>query len=268
MQKFDLYFSQPLMNAAGALGFAPDLYGPVDLSRFGAFITNPISLEPRSPARPAHAMHYPGGFLLHTGYPNPGLKRAIRKYAHRWRRAPLPVIVHLLAPGSDRKALSQLGGMVRSLEQLENVIGVELGLPPELAPEEALSLAQAARGELAMVVRFSIEQAAALAVLDEWFWRALVEAGISAISLGPPYGSLLIPNDAAVRGRLYGPGLFPQSMAAVQRLAQCGLPVIGGCGVYAWQQVEAMLSAGAMAVQLDSVLWRGFPRVEENHDGK
>lgn len=293
MQKFDLDFSQPLMNAAGTLGFTPDLHGPVDLSRFGAFITNPISLEPRSPARPAHVIRYPGGFLLHTGYPNPGLKRAIRAYAARWRRAPLPVIVHLLAPGGNRESFSQLGGMVRSLEPLENVIGVELGLPPDLPPEAAPSLAQAASGELAMVLRFSIDQAASLAGLDERFWRALEEAGVSAVSLGPPYGALpVVPETAAkgfstipliqptlpvasettakgavARGRLYGPGLFPQALATVQKLAQCGLPVIGGCGVYAWGQVEAMLAAGATAVQLDGVLWRGYPPSEETGNG-
>ena len=50
MSKFDLTFSAPLLNAAGSLGFAPDPNGPVDLSRFGAFITNPISLRPRLPA--------------------------------------------------------------------------------------------------------------------------------------------------------------------------------------------------------------------------
>jgi dihydroorotate dehydrogenase len=40
-------------------------------------------------------------------------------------------------------------------------------------------------------------------------------------------------------------------------LAGAGVPVIGGGGVYKQEQVEAMKEAGALAVQLDAVLWRG-----------
>ena len=60
-----------------------------------------------------------------------------------------------------------------------------------------------------------------------------------------------------VEGRLYGPALFPQALAGVRGLAQAGVPVIGAGGVYSQAQAQAMLAAGALAVQLDAVLWRG-----------
>ncbi|MBL8103821.1 MAG: hypothetical protein JNM02_14910, partial [Anaerolineales bacterium] len=47
--KRDLYFSKPLINAAGSLGFAPDIHNGLPLDSFGAFVTNPISLRPRLP---------------------------------------------------------------------------------------------------------------------------------------------------------------------------------------------------------------------------
>src|SRR5512147_1080331 len=99
MQKYGLHFSTPLMNAAGSLGFAPDPYGPTELEQLGVFVTNPVSLAPRSPAHGERVLSYPGGFLLHTGYPNPGLKNVIRRYAAGWSRSSLPVWVHLL-PGT------------------------------------------------------------------------------------------------------------------------------------------------------------------------
>jgi len=40
-------------------------------------------------------------------------------------------------------------------------------------------------------------------------------------------------------------------------MAAAGLPVIAGGGVYTPEQAQALLDAGALAVQLDSVLWRG-----------
>jgi dihydroorotate dehydrogenase len=46
-------------------------------------------------------------------------------------------------------------------------------------------------------------------------------------------------------------------MAAVQTLTRRGIPVIGSSGIFTPAQAEAMLQAGAIAVQLDAVLWRG-----------
>jgi dihydroorotate dehydrogenase (NAD+) catalytic subunit len=79
----------------------------------------------------------------------------------------------------------------------------------------------------------------------------------AAISLGPPRGAIPGPDAALVHGRLYGPALFPLALAAIKTIKEIGLPVIGAGGVYRSQDVEIMLSAGASAVQLDSVLWRG-----------
>jgi NAD(P)H-dependent flavin oxidoreductase YrpB (nitropropane dioxygenase family) len=41
-------------------------------------------------------------------------------------------------------------------------------------------------------------------------------------------------------------------------MAATGLPVIASGGVYRESHIQAMRQAGAFAVQLDAVLWRGF----------
>src|SRR5512144_556681 len=84
--KRDLYFSKPFMNAAGSLGFAPNLQICEVLKAsqvFGAFVTNPLSLRPRQPAAKPEVLEYPGGFLFHTGLPNPGFHAALKKYTSR-----------------------------------------------------------------------------------------------------------------------------------------------------------------------------------------
>ena len=58
-----------------------------------------------------------------------------------------------------------------------------------------------------------------------------------------------------VSGRLYGPAILPLALNAVRSLKKLGLPVIAGGGVFRKKDGEAMLSAGALAVQLDAVLW-------------
>jgi dihydroorotate dehydrogenase (NAD+) catalytic subunit len=247
MPKYDLSFDPPLMNAAGSLGFAPDRRGVVDLPRLGAFVTNPVSRRGRSPAQDRCLLEYPGGFLLHSGAPNPGLTRAVRRHAGHWARSPVPVLVHLLA-----EAPGELAEMVRRLEGVEGVSGIEVGLPPGCQAGDMLELLSAAAGELPVIARLPLERAIELG-------QALVARPglpVAAISLGAPRGSLPAAGGEVVSGRLYGPAVFPLALQAVRGLARAGLPVIAAGGVYHPGQVEAMLAAGALAVQLDAALWR------------
>ena len=247
--KVELVIDPPVMNAAGSLGFAPEQHGPVDLGRLGAFVTNPVSLERRSPAQGVRYLPYPGGFLLHTGHPNPGLKAVIRRYAPRWRRSRVPILVHLLG-----QEAGEIVRMVRRLEGLTGVAGFELGLPPQADGQTATDMVAAAAGELPVVLRLPPERASELANV---LTAATKKTSLAAISLGPPRGALPGPDHESVHGRLYGPAVFPLAMAALHALRRVGLPVIAGGGIYRPEQVEALLSAGASAVQLDAALWRG-----------
>ncbi|RJP53072.1 MAG: hypothetical protein C4583_05455 [Anaerolineaceae bacterium] len=261
MPKRDLYFRTPILNAAGMLGFAPDFrawqnsefFKNSEFSDiFGAFVTNPLSWRPRKPTTHPAVVEYPGGFLLHTGLPNPGFGAAVKKYARKWADSSLPIIVHVMADRPEETAR-----MVESLENLENVMAAELGFAPLLTDDIILTSLEMAMGELPLIVSLPMEDAVRLA-------QRVIEAGAAAVSLSAPRGSLsLTPTPSPERrgeiitGRLYGPSLFPQSLETVRRLAGAGVPVIGGGGVYSREQAEVMKEAGAMAVQLDAVLWRG-----------
>ncbi|NWG07709.1 MAG: nitronate monooxygenase [Chloroflexi bacterium] len=239
--KRDLYFSKPFMNAAGSLGFAPDSRTGIPLDSFGAFVTNPFSLRPRLPAAQPALIEFPGGFLLHTGLPNPGLGAGLRKYAARWNKAGLPVIVHLMA---DRPEEAQT--MVRMLEEIENVMAVELGFAPLLADDIILLTLEMCLGELPLIFCLPIEQVLSVG-------PRLIQEGADALSIAAPRGTLM--TDHLVAGRLYGPALFPQTLETVKNAAKLGLPVIGAGGVWTKENAEAMLSAGALAVQVDAALW-------------
>jgi dihydroorotate dehydrogenase len=243
MPKYDLSFHPPVMNAAGSLGFAPSGRIGLDWSRFGAFVTNPISLGPRSPAHGLRFAPYPGGFLVHTGYPNPGFKAALKRYAAAWRRAPLPVIVHLLAQQPD-----ELAYMVSRLEGRENLLAVEVGLPPGVDATSARLLVEAALGEMALIARLPCEQALELAPVA-------LQAGAAAVSLEARHGTLPAGEGLVMEGRLYGPAVFPQAFSLTRQLIQAEIPVIAAGGVYREAEVEALLAAGALGVQLDASLW-------------
>lgn len=245
MDKFDLAFGSPLLNSAGVLGFAPDAQLLPGLPRLGAFFTHPISLEPRSPSHPPRCLPFPGGFLLHTGWPNPGIRAVLKSCRARWARAGLPVIVHLLAlsPAEAKQ-------MVSLVEGLDGVLGIELGLPPGLSGNEAAAWVSAAAGELPVIARLPLNQAAALA-------PAVITAGAAAVSFGALRGALPAPSGQLVQGRLYGPALFPHTLGVVHALAQLEAPLLASGGVYTSEQADVLLKAGAAAVQLDAVLWKG-----------
>ena len=222
MLKQDLIFNPHVMNAAGALGFAPDARVMQETQSLtggmGAFVTNPLSLRPRLPTVEPAQVEYPGGFLLHSGLPNPGFKTVVNRYAPRWRDSSLPIVVHLMA---DRPEETQQ--MVQALEGMDNVMAVELGFAPLLADDIILLVIEMCTGELPLILSLPPEQ-----VLD--LGPRCVQAGAAAISFGTPRGAL-IRSGRFIRGRLFGPSLFPRSLELVLSAVRLGLPVIGAGGV-------------------------------------
>ncbi len=243
--KRDVYFSKPLMNAAGSLGFAPDTRLGIPLDSFGAFVTNPFSLRPRLPAAKPAIVEHPGGFLLHTGLPNPGFTAGLKKYSAKWTRSDLPVIVHLMA---DRPEETQR--MVRMLETQENVMAAELGFAPLLANDIILMTLEMCLGEVPLIFSLPVEQVLSLG-------PRLMQEGAQAISIATPRGALPSPHSPSslITGRLYGPSLFPRTLETVYSAVKIGLPIIGAGGVWTKENADAMLSVGALAVQVDAALW-------------
>lgn len=244
--KRDLYFSKPIMNAAGTLGFSPDFRGLDNLEglkNFGAFVTNPISLRSRMPAAQPALIEFPGGFLLHTGLPNPGLSAVIKKHSARWNRADMPVIVNLMA---DRP--EETMHMVQMLEGIENVMAVELGFAPLLSNDIILLNLEMCVGELPLIFSLPAEQVLSLG-------PRLMQDGAAAISISCPRGAMMSEPNELTTGRLYGRSLFPRSLELVYSAARIGIPVIGAGGVWTEQDAADMLSAGAMAVEMDASLW-------------
>jgi dihydroorotate dehydrogenase (NAD+) catalytic subunit len=244
IHKQDLVLSKPFVNASGSLGFTPDHHDLDVLSHLGAFITHPISYRPRKPATKRAYLPFPGGFLLHTGLPNPGLTQSIRRFQRRWATAPLPVIVHLLV--DDPRTLDI---MIRKLEGLENLLAIELGLPPDCDAAMLSALMAAGMGELPLIPCLSPEQ---LPVLLE----ALEDLQPAALHLVEPCGALPDATGEIITGRLYGPAIFPVMLGAVQQLIRLGLHVFANGGVVARWQADVLLEVGVAAVGLVSILWQ------------
>ncbi len=228
------------MNAAGFGGWVcrPAWHGLLE-----GFVTNPLSRQRRTPARPPRYAQAAGSILLHTGHPNPGLRAALRRYADAWARSPVPVWVHLLADENLAEALDLL-------EESGAAAGVEVRLPPGCDAQTARRIVRAAWGKLPLLVQIPWENALATA-------EVVFETVEAPVSLGAPRGMCFAGKGERLHGRMYGPALLPQALALVEAISGRGIPVAGAGGAVTPRDVEAFFQAGAAAVQVDTVLWRG-----------
>jgi len=251
--KHGLVLAGPVMNAAGILGFAREYRGLLDPSHLGAFVTNPLTYKPRTPAHPPNVVALAEGLLVHTGLPNPGLRQALRRWDKEWQRLGVPVIVHLAAttPAETVHGLDLI-------ERAQGISGLELGLRDDLSSFEAGQLVRAAVGGPPLLVRLPLAQAADLA-------GAVSQAGADALTVAAPPRIETHAEGQLVRGRLYGPGRLAEALAAVRAVAalNLGRPIIGAGGIYSVEGAQAMLEAGASAVQLDAAIWTSPQIVEE-----
>jgi dihydroorotate dehydrogenase len=241
--KQEIIINRPIINSAGMLGFSDELRSTINLDALGAFITNPVSFTPRMPARVPRTLYYRDRVLLHTGLPNPGLDRVLDAHASRWARFPIPVILHLLVE-SRNEALA----MLDRIEREHMIQAVEIGLLGEDHQHDCHLLEAVCSGMLPVLARLP-------AISPISHVLELERIGAAAVVLGPPRGTIF-HGGSWVSGRLYGPGLLPQTSYAVIRVAgKLSCPLIAGSGIFSRSDAEALLKIGVSAVELDTLLW-------------
>jgi dihydroorotate dehydrogenase (NAD+) catalytic subunit len=258
--KQGLSLKGPVVAATGVMGYGDTYRRLVPMDALGALITNPMTAHPRRGSDPPRVARIPGGLLMHTGLHNPGVAAVIRRHLKSWERSPVPVIAHVVGV-SVQETIS----CVEQLSRLEVVAGVELGLPDSLPMEEAIDTITAARTacDLPLIVKLPLWRASDLAtcVVDL--------GGADALTVAAPPRGTVWQQGRAITGRLYGPATFPQALwvlCQVAALINGAVPLIGCGGVHSASDALAMLEAGAVAVQIDSYVWKdpaGFARLAQ-----
>jgi dihydroorotate dehydrogenase (NAD+) catalytic subunit len=239
----------PVLFAAGFAGYDGSPYRKLlALDKFGALVTTPVSLTPRSPANGPRVVPLPAGILMHTGLANAGIERTINKYEANWKRSVLPIIVHLIA--SSPESVEQCALM---LDKTQHVSGIELGLYDQITMRELRDMLKAAQNstDLPILVRLPLYDALTLGEVAQ-------ASGADALVVSsPPRGTERDPKAGRlVGGRLYGPWLKAQTLRAIGRVAQyADVPIIGCGGIHNPDDARDFISAGATAVQLDTIVW-------------
>lgn len=247
--KVGLRLRNPVMIAANCYGLGRAYRDLVDEEALGAIVVGPVTWRRRRGAQPPRALTTTGGVVVHTGLANPGLPRTLREYRRIWAGTPTAVILHLAATSTE-----EITAACESLNNIEEIAAVELGLADHVAPDEAAALVSTAGwsyGQGALLVRLPLHSAA-------WLAEAVVSAGADALTIGaPPRGSALSDQGRFVTGRIYGPLVLPLALRALRQVARVvDVPLVGCGGIYRSEDAQAFLAAGATAVQIGATIWR------------
>jgi len=246
--KRGLNLVSPLIAGSGAVGYA-DAWAPrVTPGLFGAVVTSPISWRPRRGRASPRLAELPGGFLLATGDHNPGYRRVVQDHDAGWRRLGVPVIVALAASVPDEwERLAAL------LEEESGAAGLELQLPHIAHRSDAAAWIGAVRRActLPILIKLPTPRAVALA-------STCASAGADALVVGTgALASALASDGALVDGPVAGPVAFPFMLHALRGVAELnlGLPLVAAGGITRPEDVRLCVEAGALAVQVRSLLW-------------
>ncbi|MBE2184425.1 MAG: hypothetical protein IAE89_13430 [Anaerolineae bacterium] len=251
--KNTLYVENPVLNAAGTMGYADEYRHLIALEKLGALVTNPVTLAPRAAANGTRVVPLDAGLLLHTGLPNDGIRRVIETYREAWARMPIPVIVHLAAASSD-----DLARCLDALEAVDSVAGIEIGVQDDTPARDAARwIGVAARSDKPVLFRLPFG-------VDESYAAAMADAGAGGLTMSaPPRGTARDAAGKLVAGRLYGTWVHPLNLQIVSQIARkVNLPVIACGGIHSADHARTYLNAGAVAVQIDSLAWARPTQVE------
>lgn len=249
--KTGLLLNTPLMIASGFAGYGR--HKLLDLSRLGAIVTNPITLRPHRGRPQPRLAETSGGLILNIGQQNPGVKKVIQQNQKTWSRLNLPIIAHLPADEPDDLARTAraLAGL-RTTQQEPLIAAIELGLPEGVDSAETEQWLRAVQSDCDLPILLKLPFQVAEAVIEQAVQQAVDALVVSA----PPIATAFSPSGEPVTGHLYGGGVHGLILREVQFVGErTTLPLVAAGGVHTMADVERFLSAGATAVQLDSVLF-------------
>lgn len=251
-----LVLQNPVLAAAGPLGYGVEYADTVDLDRLGGIVTRGTTLKPRDGHPAPRTAEIPSGLLIGIGLQNPGLEVVLDRFAPAWARWRVPVILNLCG-----ESAGDVVECARRLEGVPGIAGIELNLSCAGGRGGTMwGLDEGSAGSLVGAVRRAtdlpiIAKLTAAAPDVRAVARACEDAGadaISAINTLPGFAVAADRRGPALGsgyGGISGPALKPIALRVVYEVAQVvDVPVIGIGGITRLGDVLDFLAAGAAAV--------------------
>ncbi|PIQ83941.1 MAG: dihydroorotate dehydrogenase B catalytic subunit [Candidatus Omnitrophica bacterium CG11_big_fil_rev_8_21_14_0_20_63_9] len=261
-----LQLANPVLAAAGTLGYGVEFARALPLHELGAIVTKPLTLRPRGGSPPPRLAETPSGMLNAVGLQNIGLDAFLSDKLPALRAHRVPVIVSLLGESPEEAAQ-----MAASIERADGAAAIELnlscpnirhgahaGAPPgfvwtaaqDAEATEAYVRAAVSSTRKPVIAKLSPDVTDLVPIA-----QAAERAGAAALTIGNTFAAMSI--DAATRrsrlgamtGGLSGPAIRALAVYRVWYTARSvRLPIIGLGGVVRAEDAVEFFLAGATAV--------------------
>jgi len=254
-----LILNNPVMMAAGTVGYGIEYSEIVDIQKLGAIVCKGTTLMPRKGNPQPRLVETVGGLLNSVGLENIGVDALIRDKASIWAKWQVPVIVNVAGETIDEyvAVATKLEGVpgISGIElniSCPNVSagGIEFGVNPKLAAK--LTSAVKAATSLPIIVKLSPNVTDIREIAS-----AVEEAGADAISLINAVKGMAIdiakekPWLGNTMGGLSGPAIKPIALYMVYEVAKdAHIPLIGCGGIACAADALEFIMAGASAIQV------------------
>ena len=251
--KQPLVLENPVVAAAGTMGYGTEYAKLMDIQRLGAIVSSSVTARARRGPLGVRLAETPAGMLSSTGLQNPGLRRLTRTMGPTWASWSVPVIASIA--GSTAGDFAYLAG---AFQDVPGVQGIEVNLaaadfsPDDLAAAEAITHAVRSATELPIVAKLPHHMTSVRNMA-----RAAEAGGADAVAVTSSLPGMKIDtwNGRSVLGHspgwLSGPAIRPLAVWLVCQASQAvNIPILGGGGITCVEDALEFILAGATAVQV------------------
>jgi dihydroorotate dehydrogenase (NAD+) catalytic subunit len=262
--KSGLLLRNPVMTAAGSFGYGIEYGKLAEAQRLGAIVSQGTTLHARTLKGQPRTVEVASGLLYVRGFPNPGIRVVVERYAPQWESWETSVIVNiagelvedLVAIAERLEGVAGISGIEVNLEGLENQTQESASdLTPAMLEQIVVELRRATTLPLIIKLPHGASDLPEMAL-------AAATGGADAICLIGSLPGLKIdlrtrrPALAVGFTGLSGPAIKPIALRAVWDVARvlrasrfASLPLIGSGGIGSAGDALEFLFAGASAVQ-------------------
>ena len=265
--------ANPLIAAAGTVGYGPELAEVFDVAGLGAVTTKSVTPEVREGNDPWRVVDLPAGMLNAVGLANLGLERFLEEVVPELAALPTVAIGSIAGHTlEDYVRVAEAFDPVDALPLVEvNVscpntdTGRQFG--DEVGPlVELLTRCRAALRHTPMIVKLSLGSGRIPELA-----RAAVDAGADALCVGNTVPGMSVDPEThrsrlgRASGGMSGPAVHPIAVHRVHALhtmfegMERHVPIIGLGGVSCWEDAAELILVGATAVGMGTVLMADPP---------
>lgn len=257
LKLFNTHFRNPVFLASGVFGFGLK-YKRVTNS-VGAFFTKGVTLEPREGNPPPRIYETPSGLINWVGLENPGVEVFCTDILPQLKKLRTKIFVNVAGSYLDdyERVINMIGNEVDGFELNISCPNVDKG-GAAFGQDVHVAASVVARARKCTTQPLIVKLTPNFCDPRE-IAGACVDAGADGISLINTVYALAYDvhkKQPLIKGGLSGPAIKPFALFCVDRVKDCGVPVVGMGGIMSGQDAYEFLLAGASAVAVGSAVLR------------